>query len=131
MSKRSIVHVDLPTTDRAGSATFYATVFGWTYEHLSHVAYTPFCAANLTGGFHDLQAGFAPLNTVLTPGAVTVYIASEDIDADLAQIEACGGSVRLPKTSIGEGIWLAVFVDPAGNQLALCTPPPSPAVAIG
>ena len=125
MSPRPIVHVDLPTTDRVGTATFYATVFGWSYEQLSHVAYTPFCAGNLTGGFHDLQQGFAPLNTVLTPGAVTVYIASNNIDADLAQIVASGGTVRLPKTKIGEDIWLAVFADPAGNQLALCTPPPA------
>jgi len=126
MNHHPIIHVDIPTADRAGTATFYAAVFGWEYEHLSHAPYTPFSSGSISGGFHDLCSGFAPLNTVLTPGAVTVYVASEDIDADLAQIEASGGTIRLPKTSIGENSWLAVFTDPAGNQLALCTPPSNP-----
>src|SRR5215212_18429 len=109
MTAHSIIHVDIPTTDRAGTATFYAAVFGWSYEHLSHAAYTPFSSGSITGGFHDLDKGFAPLNTVFAPGIVTIYIASADIDADLAQIEACGGTIRLPKTSIGDNQWLAVF----------------------
>ena len=50
-----------------------------------------------------------------------VYIHSDDIEADLKQVEELGGTVVTPKTDIPGTGWYGVFKDPTGNVLALYT----------
>ena len=50
----------------------------------------------------------------------TLYLnGGEDLDIPLAKIEAAGGKVLMPKTSIGENGFMAQFIDTEGNKLAL------------
>jgi predicted enzyme related to lactoylglutathione lyase len=37
----------------------------------------------------------------------------------LSRVEAAGGSVVMPKTSIGENGYMAIFLDTEGNRVAL------------
>ncbi len=48
-----------------------------------------------------------------------IYLATDDIDATLADVEAHGGKTVMPKTEIPHVGWWAVFTDPAGNHLGL------------
>jgi hypothetical protein len=54
-------------------------------------------------------------------GQVLVYIASDDIDADLESVEKLRGSVVRAKTEIPGTGWYGLFKDPTGNTLALYT----------
>jgi len=56
-----------------------------------------------------------------TRDRLLVYLATDDIDATLATVEAHGGKTVLPKTEIPHVGWWAVFTDPTGNHLALYT----------
>lgn len=47
--------------------------------------------------------------------------ANDDIDADLKQVTALGGTVIKPKTEIPAMGWYAVFEDPTRNRLAIYT----------
>ena len=88
MNKRAIVHVEIPAKDREVTAKFYSDLFGWEFRHMSEPApYTMFETGNIGGGYPDVSE-----NT--KPGDVLVYIASDDIDADLKKIEGEGGRVR-------------------------------------
>lgn len=59
-----------------------------------------------------------PHNKPSTTGPL-VYLHSDDIDATLAQVTGAGGTVVLPRTSIGAHGHIAQFIDPEGNRIAL------------
>jgi len=48
-----------------------------------------------------------------------VYLNTDDIDAALGRVEAAGGKVLLPKTSIGPHGNIAQFTDSENNRVAL------------
>lgn len=50
----------------------------------------------------------------------TLYLnGGDDLDIPLGRIEAAGGKVVMPKTSIGENGFMAQFMDTEGNRVAL------------
>ena len=115
MTRRSVVHVEIPAANREESAKFYSQLFGWDFQHFGEpMNYTTFQAGNLGGGYFDTTQG-------AKVGDVRVYIESEDIDADLKNIEKAGGKTATPKTEIPGYGWFATFTDPSGNTMALYT----------
>jgi predicted enzyme related to lactoylglutathione lyase len=110
MTKRSIVHVEIPTTDAKASGAFYGKLFGWHITTDEAMNYTMFDAHEAPGG------GFT---TEMKPGEVLLHVHSDDIDADLAKAVALGGTVAAPKAEIPGIGWWGVFQDPSGNKMAL------------
>jgi uncharacterized protein len=116
MAGRSFVHLEIPAQDRAAAAEFYGKLFGWSYEHIGPpMNYTTFSTGNFGGGFPDLSEMYKP-------GDIVPYVESENIEADLAQVEQLGGKSLLPRTEIPGMGWFAMFSDPTGNRMALYTP---------
>jgi len=115
MSKRNIVHVEIPAVNVEGAGKFYESLFGWKLQHMPEMNYTMWEAGDGTGGgFHEASAEYPA-------GQVLVYIDSDDIDADLKMVEKLGGQVIKPKTEIPGMGWFGIFKDPTGNVLALYT----------
>ena len=115
MSKRNVVHVEIPAANTQDASKFYESLFGWKMEHVPEFDYTMWeDGSGYGGGFNKVDAD----NPV---GQVLVYIDSDDIDADLKQVEKLGGSVVRPKTEIPGTGWYGLFKDPTGNTLALYT----------
>jgi predicted enzyme related to lactoylglutathione lyase len=114
MANHTIAHIELSAEDASASGKFYNEVFGWEIATNSEHNYVTFQAeSGLRGGFADSK------EPTYEPGRVLVYLATDDIDATLAAIEAHGGKTEHPKVEIPHiGEW-AVFTDPAGNRLAL------------
>ena len=115
MSKRNVVHVEIPAQDVRAAGKFYEELFGWKLSHAAEFDYTMWEDGSGYGG------GFTKVGDDTPVGQVMVYIDSDDIEADLKRVEQLGGSVVLPKTEIPGTGWYAVFKDPTGNQLALYT----------
>jgi uncharacterized protein len=67
------------------------------------------------------DGGFSPLEELVKPGDVLIYVDSADIQADLKRIKTLGGTVLTEKTEIPGVGWFALFKDPTGNTLALYT----------
>jgi predicted enzyme related to lactoylglutathione lyase len=117
MASHPIVHVEFPSNDLQASGRFYAELFGWGVEHHPEMNYATFEAQGGPGG------GFPQVDgQVVTPGAVLVYVGTDDIDASLAKAESLGGQTVVPKTEIPSIGWFGVFTDPTGNRVALYTP---------
>jgi uncharacterized protein len=114
MTPHTIAHIEISAEDAPESAAFYHEVFGWEIATNPVHNYVTFQAASgLRGGFAD------PKEPTYEHGRVLVYLATDDIDATLAIIEAHGGKTEHPKVEIPHvGEW-AVFTDPVGNRLAL------------
>ena len=112
MSKRNVVHIEIPAANVSSAAEFYANLFGWKMEH-SGDAYVMFGIEDGMGG------GFNKVDT-MPPPAIWVYIGVDDIPATLAKANALGGSTAQDKTEIGGdmGYWAAIE-DPCGCRLGL------------
>ena len=114
MANHPISHIEIPAANPGAVSKFYSDVFGWKMETNAEHNYVTFQSE---GG---LRGGFAgPAEPTYKPDRLLVYLATDDIDATLATIEAHGGKTVLPKTEIPHVGWGAVFIDPAGNHLGL------------
>ena len=115
MSKRNIVHVEIPAVNVEAAGRFYQDLFGWKLQHMPEMNYTMWEDETGAGG------GFPQVSDESPAGQVLVYIDSDDIEADLKNVEKLGGKVIHLKTEIpGQG-WFGIFQDPTGNVLALYT----------
>lgn len=106
----------IASTDPVKSAAFYQGVLGFDMEPGQH---TRFTAGNVSGGFPDLQHGFAPVTAVLEPGDVVPYFEPEDLEAALASVVELGGSVLLEPVESAPGHWIAIVADPSEAKIAL------------
>ncbi len=116
MSKRNIVHVEIPAVNVEGAGKFYQDLFGWKMQHMPEMNYTMWEA-----GDGDEYGGFPQVSEENPAGQVLVYIASDDIEADLKNVVQLGGKVLHPKAEIPGMGWYGVFQDPTGNVLAVYT----------
>jgi predicted enzyme related to lactoylglutathione lyase len=115
MSKRNVVHIEIPAADVPAASKFYQDLFGWKMQHDAQFDYTMWQDGSGNGGGFNRASDENPV------GQVMVYIHSDDIDADLKKVEQLGGTVVTPKTEIPGTGWFAAFKDPTGNTLALYT----------
>jgi len=115
MSKRNVVHVEIPATNVEAAGKFYQELFGWKMQHVPEFNYTMWEDGSGSGG------GFNEVSDENPVGQVLVYIASDDIEADLKKVEKLGGMVVREKTDIPGKGWYGIFKDPTGNTLALYT----------
>lgn len=115
MTKRNIVHVEIPTADSKQSSDFYNQLFGWKITPVPDMNYTLWEPAVGPGG------GFTPIGKDSKVGDVIVYVDSDDIEADLKKVEKLGGKVLVQKTEIPQTGWFGLFTDPTGNMIAVYT----------
>ena len=115
MTKRNIVHVEIPTTDGKASGEFYGKLFGWHITHDEQFNYTMFDPHEGPGG------GFSGITEYNQPGDVLVYVNSEDIEADLKAAVGLGGTILEEKMEIPGTGWFGIFKDPVGNKIGLYT----------
>ena len=113
MTKRAVVHIEIASKNQAETAKFYHEMFGWeTNQTTEPVAYTSFTAENTGGGFPEI-------GEMYKLGDVVIYIASDDLAADLKKIESLGGKIIMPHMEVPGYGELAFFSDPTGNRVAL------------
>ena len=115
MSKRNVVHVEIPSKDVKAAGKFYQALFDWKIQEMLEMNYTTWEDGSGSGG------GFPGVSDVNPAGQVLVYIDSDDIEADLKKVEKLGGKILHKKTEIPQMGWFGIFQDPSGNVLALYT----------
>jgi len=116
MSKRNIVHVEIPAANVESAGRFYQELLGWKISPMPEMNYTMWEA-----GDGDEYGGFPQVSDENPAGQVLVYIASDDIEADLKKVVKLGGKVIHPKAEIPQTGWYGIFQDPTGNVLGLYT----------
>ena len=115
MSKRNVVHVDIPDLNVEAAGKFYQELLGWTMQHVPEFDYTMWEDGSGSGG------GFNAVSDENPVGQVLVYIDSDDIDADLKKVVKLGGTIVREKTEIPGTGWYGLFKDTTGNVLAIYT----------
>jgi uncharacterized protein len=114
---RPIVHVEIPATDPQALGDFYKSTFGWDLNLDTTFNYLQFTseggpAGAFTEGSGENWAGAGPNSPV-------IYLGTDDLEGDLAKVEAGGGQVLLSSMEIPGIGWMAIFRDPSGNHIGL------------
>jgi predicted enzyme related to lactoylglutathione lyase len=109
MSILKIAYLELPVHDLPASRTFYANLFGWTFQDYGPT-YAAFSGSGTDGGLNA-----DPAERTAAPLAV---IESHDLEATQKSIVEAGGTITLPTFSFPGGRRFH-FADPAGNELAI------------
>jgi predicted enzyme related to lactoylglutathione lyase len=104
-----IAYIELPAQQLAASKTFYANLFGWTFQDYGPT-YAAFSGSGTDGGLNA-----DPAERTKAPLPV---IESEDLEDTEQGIVQAGGKVTLPIFSFPGGRRFH-FTDPAGNELAV------------
>jgi predicted enzyme related to lactoylglutathione lyase len=115
MTKRNIVHIEIPSADFAASGKFYEKLFGWKITPVPEMNYALWEPSEGPGG------GFNPLGEETKVGEVLIYVNSDDIEADLKKAKSLGATILREKDEIPDTGWFGVFKDPTGNMIALYT----------
>lgn len=112
---------EIPVTDLARARAFYGKVLGKTLMDMQspvpgmEMAAFPWemGAPNSAGALVKAQ-GMVP-----RADATVVYFQCEDLANELSRVQAAGGKVLLPKTSIGQHGAIAHVLDSEGNRIGL------------
>ena len=116
--KKKGVHFEIGCSDIAATSAFYQNVFDWNIEPIGRSA-----AINATDPEY-LPGHLNQLDPKDPQQYITVYIETDDIEADLAAVEANGGQRKVGPIPLPDGRSFAWFIDVAGNIVGLITPKP-------
>jgi predicted enzyme related to lactoylglutathione lyase len=109
-----VMHFEISGPDHAGSAKFFADLFGWeitsSREDLLYTTVDTHAGGGINGGF-----GSPPDGT----SYVTVYAAVDDLQTALDQAESLGGKTLMGIMEIPDIVTMAMIADPAGNPFGL------------
>jgi len=112
MAAAPIVHLEFRSFDFARASAFYAKVFAWRTEQNASSTYMKLDAEE------GPSAGWVRAEVSQAPGPLA-YVVVEDLAATLAEVEAAGGRVLVPRLPFAGGGEIALFADPDGNVLAI------------
>ena len=113
---------EIPVTDFERAKKFYGNLFNAEIQEMPHPEYRygmlPADMENGVGGGLVQGPGFEPSDK----GPLIYLNGGDDLSGPLSRIEAAGGKIVLPKTSIGPNGFMAHFIDSEGNKMALHSP---------
>jgi predicted enzyme related to lactoylglutathione lyase len=116
-SPNAVEWFEIPTADLNTSIRFYNQVLGLQLEAKefgpNQIAIFPHQDPG-PGGCLMQGPGMVPSGA----GSV-VYLSTKKIDPAIAQVQAAGGKIVIPKTPIGPGGFFARFLDLEGNLVGL------------
>jgi uncharacterized protein len=116
----SINWFEIPVLDFERAKKFYETLFDAEIQVMPHptLKYGMLPADMQNGGVGGGIAqgeGFVPS----TNGTIVYLNGGDDLAIPLSKVEAAGGKIFIPKTSIGGNGYMAQFIDTEGNRIAL------------
>ena len=110
---------EIPVADMTRAIRFYEHVFQINLEAVEAFgtlnAFFPGFDGTNTGGSLTQGEGYIPSMT----GVVVYFNGNPDLGEPLARVVEAGGQVLLPKTSIGDSGYMALFADSEGNRIGL------------
>lgn len=113
----TIVHFDLPADDPERAKTFYASLFGWTYEPVPGIPDFSLIATTDTDGTPGVGGGLGKRGA--PDQRITNFIGVPSIDTTLEEVVRLGGKVVFPKTAVEKYGYMALCEDTEGNSFGV------------
>lgn len=111
---------EIPSVDFDRAVAFYNTIFDTTLrkEIFNNVPNAIFPADR-----EDVNGAIIHDDTQPSTSGSLVYLnAGDQMDRIVERVEPAGGKVLLPRTSIGDPGFIALFLDTEGNKVGLHSP---------
>ena len=114
MKPRAIVHIEVPSNNHNTTKSFYSDLCGWGVQEI------PFAEDSVYVSFQtgNVDVALSTMDEHNQAGDVLIYFHSDDLEADMKQVEELGGTVVLPRQEIDGHGALGIFLDPMGNRVA-------------
>ena len=124
------VHFEIQADDLDRAKSFYAAVFGWTFEDYSAMTGSPYFGV-VTGPEDEpgINGGLLP-RPAPAPGpeqgtnAAVLTMTVDDFDEVARRVTSAGGRVALPKYALPGMAWQGYFLDTEGNTFGIHQPDP-------
>lgn len=95
---------------------FYGDLFGWEFHYCPKLDYTTI-KTKTADGKEGIGGGMMQRqNENHKP---TVYLDTDNIEAQIKKVEELGGKIIIPKSPVPTMGWMAWCTDPDGNMFAL------------
>lgn len=111
---------EIPAVDISRAKQFYEHIFEIKMDEMEmdgmKYAMFPFdpMKGKIAGGLAQ-----SPMHISSKTGSIVYLNANPDLQMVLDRVEGAGGSIAMPKTSIGQNGFMAFIADTEGNQIAL------------
>mgnify|MGYP001160676600 FL=1 len=117
--QNSIHWVEIPTTNIERAVGFYNNLLSIEMKVMEvmsmKTAFFPHTAETQSGGCLMQGPNYIPSDK----GTLIYLSAGEDLQTALDRVDAAGGTIVLPKTSIGANGFMAHILDTEGNKVGL------------
>ncbi len=117
--QNSIHWVEIPTTNIERAVGFYNNLLSIEMKVMEvmnmKTAFFPHTAETQSGGCLMQGPNYIPSNK----GTLIYLSAGENLQTALDRVDAAGGTIVLPKTSIGANGYMAHILDTEGNKVGL------------
>ncbi|SDF04958.1 VOC family protein [Chitinophaga filiformis] len=109
---------EIPAANFERAKSFYETVLDikllTPFPHMKYALFPADMQQGEIGGGLVEEKGYEPSQS----GALIYLNGGDDLTIPLSRVEAAGGKVIMPKTSLGGNGFMARFVDTEGNRVA-------------
>ena len=109
---------EIPAKNLERSIKFYETVLDIKmlvpFEGMKYAMFPADMQNGEIGGGLIEEQGYEPSQT----GALIYLNGGEDLSVPLSRVETAGGTIIIPKKSIGPNGFMAMFIDTEGNRIA-------------
>ena len=112
---------EIPVNDMDRAVNFYNDIFGISLDVFEMTPGFPMAmlpAEDGTGGALIHGEGYVPS----MEGSLVYLNGGDDLTAVISRVEAANGTIIMPKMSIGENGFVALFADTEGNKVGLHSP---------
>ncbi len=113
----TIVHFDIPADDPERAKSFYARLFGWTFEKPVETMEYYLVETEDLEGKSGAGGGLGKRGTA--DQRMVNYIGVSSVDEYLLKVEEFGGKVLMPKTAVPGWGYLALCMDTENNTFGL------------
>jgi len=121
----TVVHFEIPAENVKKLRQFYVDLFGWKIEKSpGPIDYWMIETVPVDEKMKSIKPGVnGGMYKKVSPANRQVnYISVESIDGYIKKIKSLGGKIIQPKQEVPDVGWIAVALDPEGNQFALLQP---------
>jgi predicted enzyme related to lactoylglutathione lyase len=109
---------EIPAKNLARAKAFYEAVLGiqmaTPFPDMKYAMFPADMQNGEIGGGLLEEEGYEPSQQ----GALIYLNGGDDLDIPLSKVEAAGGKIIMPKTSIGPNGFMGRFIDTEGNRIA-------------
>ena len=112
---------EVPAVDIARAKKFYEAIFAAELSDMPEMMGMKMAAfpADWNTGKVSGALAQSPMHKPSEVGTVIYLNANPDIQAVLDRVEAAGGKVAMPRTSLGPNGFMAFIIDTEGNKMGL------------